>query len=131
MPTQIRFPIVQRHALEHLAGGSEKFRLLYVNIARFQQVDVLEIIAPIPIGRQVLELAQRHFVVIFLRIAQLDLCTGGFRELRLERENFPGVFRGGPGRFTEERQHFCDMLDILGPQLFRGLVGFGIVITIR
>ena len=83
MPAQICLPIVQRCVLEHLVGGFEESWLVHVNIARLQQIDALEIIAPIPVGRQILKVPQRHPVVILLRIAQLDLCSRGFGELCL------------------------------------------------
>ena len=85
MPAQIRFPIIQRRVLEHLVGGFEKFGLLHVHTGGLEDIDVLEITAPIPIGRQLLKLAHRHLVVVLLRIAQLHACARGLGKLRLER----------------------------------------------
>ena len=84
MPAQIGLPIVDRTCLEDVVGGLEEIGLADVDVARLGQLDLLEIIRPIPVRRERLQLGLRHLVVILLRIAQLD---AGAR--RLARAKFP------------------------------------------
>ena len=131
MPAQIRFPILDWCALKHVVSGFEEFRLVHVNVWWLEQVDLFEVIAPLPIRRQLLELAYRHFVVIFLRIAQLDACSRGFCELCLKRENFLCVIGSSCSWLAEQRQHFRDMIDILIAQFLGGFIRLCVVIAIR
>ena len=104
---------------------------MHVNVWWLEQVDLFEVIAPLPIRRQLLELAYRHFVVIFLRIAQLDACSRGFCELCLKRENFLCVIGSNCSWLAEQRQHFRDMIDILIAQFLGGFIRLCVVIAIR
>ena len=130
MPAEIGFPIVQWRALEHVVSSFEEFRLLHIDVARLDQLDVFEIITPFPIRCQLLQIGLRHFVIILLRIAQLDACPGGFGELRFEGKDLLCVIGGRRGRLTQKRQHLRDMIDILSAQFFRSLVRLCVIITV-
>ena len=69
MPAQVRLPIVQRCRSKQVVGSFEKLRLLHVDIARLDQVNRLEVIAPVPVWRHVLQLSHIHLVVVFDRVA--------------------------------------------------------------
>ena len=131
MPSEVRFPIIDRRLFEQLVGRFEKLRLLNIHIRRREQVERLEIIAPIPIGRQVLELLRRHFVVILDRIAQLHASARGFRQFRFQRENLFGFIQRFRLWVPEQCQHFRNMLDILIAQFLRSSIGLGVVIAVR
>ena len=65
---------------------------MYVDFPRLVQFDFLEILNPIPVGHELLQVRLRHLVVILLRIAQLHAGPGRFGEFRFERHDFFGVF---------------------------------------
>ena len=131
MPTQISLPVVDRGVRESCIGGFEKIRLMDVDIARLDQIDLLEVIGPLPIRRQRLQIGLCHLVVVFLRIAQFDPGARGFGQLCLERENLLRMIARGRLRLAQQRQHLRDMIDILVAQLLRSIVRLGVIIAVR
>ncbi len=131
VPAQISFPIVDRGVRESCAGDFEEVRLMNVDVARLDKIDFFEVIGPVPIRRERLQVGLRHFVVVFLRIAQFDAGARGLRKRSFQRENLFRVLARGRLRFAEQRQHLRDMIDILVAQLLRSIVRFRVVIAVR
>ena len=113
MPAQIRFPIIEWCGRESGVGRFEEFRLLHVDVARLNQIDAFEIIRPIPVGRQRLEILLSHLVVVFLRIAEFDACARGLGEQGFERHDLFRVIGSFVLGLAEQRQHFGNMIEIL------------------
>ena len=104
---------------------------MHVDVARHGQTDLFEVIAPVPIRRDLLEFIRRHLVVILLRIAQFDAGAGRLRQRSFERENLFRVGAGFFGGLAEQRQHLGHVRDIRVPQFFRSVVVLGVVIAVR
>ena len=60
---------------------------MHVHVARLEQVDAVEVIAPIPVRRQVLQLAHADLVVIFDWVAQLYTRARCFRQFCFQRHD--------------------------------------------
>ena len=73
---------------------------MHVDVAGLEQVDLIEVIAPIPLWREVLQLAHTHLVVVFDRVAQLHACARRFSQFRLQRHNPFRIVSGFLGRLA-------------------------------
>ena len=113
MPAQIRFPIVDWCARESGVGRFEEFRLLHVDVARLNQIDAFEIISPIPVGRQRLEILLCHFVVVLLRIAEFDARARRLGERGFKRHDFFRFIGSFVRGLTEQCQHFGHVSEVL------------------
>ena len=68
---------------------------MHVDIAGLDQLDLFEVIAPVPVWGQVLQLAPAHLVVIFDWVAQLHPRARRFGQLRFQSHDLFRAF----GRF--------------------------------
>ena len=72
MPPEIFLPIVNRRARENLVRALEKIGLTDIDISGIRQIGFFKVIVPLEFRRERLQVRHFHFVVILLRIAQLD-----------------------------------------------------------
>src|SRR5437868_9058078 len=73
MPAKIFLPHLNRRARKNFIRAFEEIRLTDVQITGIRQIAFLEISIPLEVGREGLEGRCLHFVIILLRVAQLDL----------------------------------------------------------
>ena len=130
MPAQINLPVIDRDGLENVVRGFEKIRLADIDVARLGQFDLFEIIRPIQIRRERLQLRLLHLVIIFLRIAQCHPRARGLGQRHFHGHDFCRALRGQLGRVAEEREHFRHVLDVLVADFFRTRVFLCVIIAV-
>ena len=118
MPAQICFPIVQRCVGKECVCCFEEFRLMHIDVAGFDQIDVLEVIRPIPIRRERLHFALLHLVIIFLWIAQFDAGARRLSQRSFQGQDFLCLIGGLARRVAKQCEHLAHMIDILVAQFF-------------
>ena len=130
MPAQINFPVVHRRARKNLIRGLEEFRLADIDITRLDEFYLLEVIVPLPVRSESLEIGLLHFVVVLLRIAQLHARPRRLRQRRFDGEHFLRVLRRLILRLAEQREHLRHVLHVLVADLFRTGVVLRVVIPV-
>ena len=85
-------------------------------------------LAPADLRHELLQLAQRHFVVVGNRIAQLYIVLGGLGQTSLQAEHgLSGFFRFGQ---TVQSEHVGYVLLVFGADVQGMLVGIDVILLL-
>jgi hypothetical protein len=131
VPAHVGLPVGDRDLRQHLVGRLEELRVRDVDLQILRQAEPREVVRPREVGRELGQVGRAHDVVLRREVAQLDGAARGAGEPGLDGHHGLRVLRGLLGRVAEELEHVRHVLDEVGAQLDRLLVGLRVVLLGR